>query len=258
MSTVTVQAQSYFLKFIDEKKPFSLYIYHGPEGKGAFVQYYGRTGLIALKLDKIKSQGSNYYKWIEKVNGKQTGVYELTEKNGKVLSAWYDRESDHRRFMFSEIHTEPAGKGVQKMLVNNVLITYNTDAVKSRVYFSDVKGVNQTLDVDAVDALDAQRKSYIVDYNFDGYDDVAFSVPDAGMGVYRTFNIWLYNPKTKQYDALQPSMDERSKCSCLCDVSLDKKNKLIMTSCRGGAQWWEDTYRITKSNQLVWVRSKPM
>lgn len=256
IGSLSVQAQSYYLKSVDEKKPFSLYIYHGPDGKGAFVQYYGRTGLIALKLEKFKRDDSNSYRWIEVVNGKASGAYELTEKNGKVLSAWYDRGSDHRRFKFSEVNSEPAGKGIQKMLLNDILITYSIDAVKNRVYFSSAKGEGQMANTDAIGALEAERKSYIADYNFDGYDDFAFSIPDAGMGVYRTFNIWLYNPKTRRYNALLPSEDKRSKCSCLCDVALDKKNKMIITSCRGGAKWWQDIYRVTKDNRLVWDRSK--
>ena len=91
LDSLNVQAQSYYLKPVDEKKPFSLYIYHGPDGKGAFVHYYGRTGLIALKLVEFKGNGSNYYKWIEVVEGKE------------------------------EINSEPAGKGIQKMLVNDIL-----------------------------------------------------------------------------------------------------------------------------------------
>lgn len=258
LDSSNVQAQCYYLKSVDEKKPFSLYLYHGPDGKGAFVQYYGRTGLIALKLDKFKGDGFNYYRWIEVVKGKKTGAYELMENNGKLLTAWYDRGSDNRRFKFSGVNSEAAGKGIQKMLLNGILITYSTDAVKNQIYFNNAKGEGQLGNTDAIDVLDAQRKSYITDYNFDGYDDFAFSIPDAGMGVYRTFNIWLYNPKTKRYNALLPSGDNRSKCNCLCDVSLDKKNKMIITSCRGGAKWWQDIYRITKDNRLVWDRSKEM
>lgn len=40
----------------------------------------------------------------------------------------------------------------------------------------------------------------IADYNFNGFDNVAFSIPDAGMGVYRTFSIYLYNPKSKRFN----------------------------------------------------------
>ncbi|WP_316800917.1 hypothetical protein [Pedobacter frigidisoli] len=54
IGSLSAQAQSYYLNSVDEEKPFSLYIYHGPDGKGAFVQYYGRTGLIALKQRNLK------------------------------------------------------------------------------------------------------------------------------------------------------------------------------------------------------------
>ena len=256
LASLKIQAQSYYLKSVDEKKPFNLSIYYGPGGKGAFVQYHGRTGLITLKLDKSKGDDSNYYRWIEVVQGKETGVYELVEKNGKVSTAWYDRGSDNRRFKFVGVNSEPGGKGIEKMLLNDILITYSTDAVKNRVYFNNAKGETQLANTDAIDVLEAQRKPYIADYNFDGYDDFAFSIPDAGMGVYRTFNIWLYNPKTKRYNELLPYEDNRSKCNCLCDVSVDKKNKMIITSCRGGAKWWQDIYRITKDNRFVWDRSK--
>ncbi|WP_316800916.1 hypothetical protein [Pedobacter frigidisoli] len=149
----------------------------------------------------------------------------MIEKNGNVLSAWYDRGSDHRRFKFSEVNLEPAGKEIQKMLLNDILINYSTDAVKNLVYFRSAKGEGQMANTDAIDALEAERKSYIEDYNFGGYDDFAFSIPDAGMGIYRAFNIWLYTPKTRRYNALLPSGDKRSKCNCLCDVTPGKKIK---------------------------------
>ncbi len=100
------------------------------------------------------------------------------------------------------------------------------------------------------------RQSHIADYNFDGYDDVGFSVADAGMGVYQQYTIYLYNPQYHQFYPLEePEYTEKVKCSCFCDVALDEKKKELRTSCRGGARWWHDIWRFT-NGKLEWVSSE--
>ncbi|ULT41228.1 hypothetical protein KRR40_42165 [Niabella defluvii] len=60
------------------------------------------------------------------------------------------------------------------------------------------------------------RQSYIADYNFDGYDDVAFSVADAGMGVYRQFTIYLYNPDTNSFTCCQSLITTQKPDAAAC------------------------------------------
>lgn len=99
------------------------------------------------------------------------------------------------------------------------------------------------------------RHAEVADYNFDGIDDVAFSVPDAGMGVYRLYDIFIYNPVSKKFTQLQLPKLGKKVCDGLCDVRIDKKHKQLTTSCRGGASWHMDYYRYDKAGKLIWLKS---
>ncbi|WP_394358228.1 hypothetical protein [Pedobacter agri] len=65
----------------------------------------------------------------------------------------------------------------------------------------------------------------------------------------------MYEPKTKRFQPLKESQDPRAKCSGLCDVSVNARQKVLYTACRRGARWWQDVYRIGKNNQLIWLWS---
>lgn len=98
---------------------------------------------------------------------------------------------------------------------------------------------------------------YFNDYNFDGYTDIAVSAPDMGMGVYAVFDIFLYQPKSKDYQVLDQSKIDFShaQCSILADLKLIPQKKQMTSSCRGGARWWVDTFEF-KHGQWKWLKSK--
>lgn len=252
-------AQPFSLKSTNGTKPFSLDIYFGTEGKGAFVQYRGQQGLIALRLKTLSSQGKPAqskvtYVWDEVIGGKATGSYGLTREAGKLSGVWYKRAKDGRKFQLEQIIAPGDEARIDKYLLHDVLISFRHTS-DNLLIFSYSDGSTKTSQLPGFDHPDPQRHGTIADYNFDGFDDVAFSIPDGGMGVYRTFSIYLYNPKSKRFNILAEPNVPQAKCSGLCDVTLDKKNRLLVSSCRGGATWWEDVYSFSHHNSLIWLRS---
>lgn len=260
-----VYAQPYTLQSVGLSKPFSLEIYFGDQGKGAFVKYHGQTEIIALRIKHYKidtidrkdgQPDEETFVWDEIVGGKVNGSYGLMHNINAVKNAWYIRKKDGKKFNLQHIENKRAN-GNDQYLLHGAMISFNhIENNKLKIQYPDGKYLATTLP--DFDSPNAARQSSIADYNFDGFDDIAFSIPDAGMGVYREFSIWLYNPASKRFDKLAEPNYAKAKCSCLCDVKLDAKNKLLYTSCRGGARWWQDVYRYTSANKLLWIRSKEM
>ena len=258
-----VDAQTFSLKSTAPAKAFHLNIYYGTEGKGAFVQYRGQQGIIPLKLKSRAVRGNVKdklgpskitYVWDELVGGKLTGSYGLTQEADKLSKVWYTRNKDARVFQLERESEQEGETGLDKYLLHGVLISFY-HSPNGLLSFSYPDGLAQNLQLPEFDRPDPVRQGIIADYNFDGYDDVAFSIPDAGMGVYRTFTIYLYNPKSRHFQQLAEPNDTKASCSGFCDVTVDRKNKLLMTSCRGAATWWKDAYRFISGGKLVWVRS---
>ena len=260
----TVNAQPVLLKSSGAGKTFQLKIYYGTEGKGAFVQYVGQQSIIPLKLTSRKVQTPTRhevvksivtYTWDELLDGKVNGSYGLTGNSEKVSKAWYKRKADGKQFQL--IHSSEAQElGADSYLLHGVMITFQHTMGELLTFTYPNKSI-KTYHLPDFDHPDPLRNATIADYNFDGYDDVAFSIPDAGMGVYRTFSIFLYDPLSKRFQELAEPNDPRASCSGLYDVTLDTKNKLLMTSCRGAAKWWRDVYRYTEGNKLKWLRTTP-
>lgn len=254
-----VMAQPFSLKSTSVTKPFRLNIYYGTEGKGAFVQYRGQQGIIPLKVKSRISQGKSVqpkvtYLWDEIVRGKVTGSYGLSQQAEKLSAVWYKRNKDGKQFQLEQEPDQGESPLMDKYLLHGVLISfYHTP--DEQLLFSYPDGSKKNSQLPGFDQPGPRRQGNIADYNFDGYDDVAFSIPDAGMGVYRTFSIFLYDPKAKRFQLLAEPTDANANCSGLCDVTLDQKNKLLMTACRGGATWWKDVYRFSGANKLIWVSS---
>jgi hypothetical protein len=252
-------AQPFSLKSTNGAKPFSLDIYFGTEGKGAFVHYRGRQGIISLRLKTRSSHGSLAvpkvtYVWDEVIGGKTTGSYGLTQEAGRLSGIWYKRSKDGKQFQLEQVIATGDEARIDKYLLHGVLISFRHTS-DNLLIFSYSDGSTKTSPLPGFDYPDPRRLGTIADYNFDGFDDVAFSIPDEGMGIYRTFSIYLYNPKSKRFQLLAEPNAPQGKCSGLCDVTLDKKNKLLMSSCRGGATWWTDVYRYSNSSKLIWVKS---
>lgn len=263
--TAKSYAQPYILQSVGLSKPFSLEIYFGSRGKGAFVKYHGQNEIIALRIRNYKTDTTGRkdgqpdeetYVWDELVNGKVNGSYGLTHNINTVRIAWYIRKKDGKKFSLQHMEMKGAS-GNDQFLLHGAMISFNhIEHNKLKIQYPDGKYLDTTLP--DFDSPNAARQSTIADYNFDGYDDIAFSIPDAGMGVYREFSIWLYHPVSRHFEKLTDPEYGKAKCSCLCDITLDAKNKLLFTSCRGGARWWQDVYRYTSASKLVWVRSKEM
>jgi len=263
--TLNVSAKTFRLTSTSSAKPFSLQINCTPEGKAAFVQYQGQQSFMPLRLKKFtksvltnsnQQPESYHYQWDELLNGQINGTYAITEHAGRITEASYVRNSDGKRFNLVAASKNATLDQRQQYLLHGVLITFTWTSIDDQFKFSYPDGKIITPRYLSLDAPDQERTCYIKDYNFDGYDDLAFSLPDAGMGVYHTFNIWLYNPGTKRFEPLKEPTDARAKCSGLCDVTLNPRQKLIYTACRGGARWWQEVYRMGKNNELVWLRSE--
>ncbi|MGE9313438.1 XAC2610-related protein [Niabella sp. CJ426] len=257
------KAQPFLLK--SQTKPsFSFKIYYGSKGKGAFVQYTGQKGIIPLRLKSYKRDSTDreygqpdeqVYFWDEIVDGKMSGTYSLREGLRYITDAWYLRGRDNRKFDLEEPKEKEEYDGVGKYLLHGTLIEFNHFYNDTLIFRYPNKTVSVLILPEIIQPGGA-RQSHIADYNFDGYDDVGFSVTDAGMGVYQQYTIYLYNPKYQQFYKLQePEYNEKIKCSCLCDVTVDEKKKELRTSCRGGARWWHDVWRF-KNSKLEWVSSK--
>lgn len=263
--SVFSKAQPFTLKSVGESKEFGLKIYYGRTGKGAFVQYQGQKGIIPLKIISYKADTTGRsegqpdffsYVWEEIIDGKVNGKYHLMEGLRQISDVSYERKKDGRKFKLVMAEDKnDTYDGVNKYFLNGVMISFN-HFYDDDLDFKYLDGAQLKTTLPSIDNPDAARQSIIEDYNFDGYDDIAFSIPDAGMGVYRTFTIWLFNPKTKRFAELKEPDYSRSKCECLCDVSVDKEKKLLKTGCRGGARWWNDVYHFDNKGNLKWVSSK--
>lgn len=257
-------AQPFTLKSVNEPKPFRLQLYYGTAGKGALVQYRGQKEVLPLRLRSVVTDSSgrkdgqpdtHTYVWDELVNGKLNGSYGITEGLRSLSGAWYQRGKDGKRFDLALVEEDTSYDGEDKYLLHGVLLSFNHFHANT-LTIAYPSGITKVFPLEDAENPDAARQSHIADYNFDGYDDIAFSIPDAGMGVYRMFSIWLYNPHTKTFALLPEPVYNKANCSCLCDVTLDAGKRLLYTACRGGARWWRDVYRFSGFDRLLWQRSE--
>jgi hypothetical protein len=93
------------------------------------------------------------------------------------------------------------------------------------------------------------------DYNFDGYKDFSIVFPDAGMGVYYVFQIFIYNPQSNQFFNLKIPTYSRGECDMFCDIQVNYKKKIFTSSCRGGAAWHTDVWKFDEKGNLIFVKS---
>lgn len=70
-----------------------------------------------------------------------------------------------------------------------MLITVARNSINDQFTFTYPDGKVSSPNVISLDVPNVRRSCYIKDYNFEGYDDLAFSLPDAGLDVNKTFNI---------------------------------------------------------------------
>ncbi|TZF95310.1 hypothetical protein FW781_15590 [Chryseobacterium panacisoli] len=257
-------AQPFTLKSTGEAKEFRLTLYYGAQGKGAFVQYTGKKEIIPLQVKsfRVDTDGRNdgqpdieYYIWNEMIEGKINGVYRFEIMHHQTSNISYTRGKDNRKFTLEMVEDEKKYDGNGKYLLHGALLSFN-HFYNNHFTITYPDGKTTTIELSAPDKPSFVRQSIIEDYNFDGYDDIAFSVPDDGMGVYRMFDVYLYNTGSKRFEKLKEPDYSRSSCSCLCDVTIEKDKKLLKTGCRGGARWHQDIYRFGKKGTLEWVATK--
>jgi len=96
-----------------------------------------------------------------------------------------------------------------------------------------------------------QSNLEVNDFNFDGFTDFASFHTDDGMGVYIIYEIFIFNPKTKQFDRLNFPPNFSPKCDMFCDVKIDKIKKTLTSSCRGGARNHSDVWKYDKNKKLI-------
>ncbi|RQO42543.1 hypothetical protein DBR39_01305 [Chryseobacterium sp. KBW03] len=263
MVSAMISAQPFTLKSAGEAKEFTLTLYYGSEGKGAFVRYSGKKDIIPLQIKsfKIDKEGRNdgepdiyYYIWNEMIGGKVNGVYRFEIMNHTASNISYTRGKDNRKFKLEMVEDEKYD-GSDKYLLHGAVLAFN-HFYNNHFTIDYPDGKKTAIELPSPDTPSFARQSIVADYNFDGYEDIAFSVPDEGMGVYRIFDIYLYNPGIKRFERLKEPDYSRSSCSCLCDVAVEKEKKLLKTGCRGGARWHQDIYRFGKKGILEWVATK--
>ena len=261
--SVLILAQPFTLKSVGEAKEFRLKLYYGSHGKGAFVQYSGKKEIIPLQVKSFKVDTErrrdgepdiNYYVWNEMIGGKINGVYTLEMIDDSTSNITYTRAKDGRKFTMEMVEGEKYD-GSDKYLLHDAVLAFN-HSYNNHFTIAYPDGKKTAIELQSPDQPSFARQSIIEDYNFDGYDDIAFSVPDEGMGVYRIFDIYLYNPQSKRFEKLKEPDYSHSSCSCLCDVTVDKEKKLLTTGCRGGARWHQDLYRFGKKGNLEWISTE--
>jgi len=254
-------AQPFHLKSVGEKKEFHLKIYFASSGKGAFVKYKNHEDVIPLKIKNISIDSSEVesgqptfttYIWDEMVNGKINGTYELTEWPRNIGNLYYNRKKDNKKFKLELVENEEYD-GSDEYFLHQTFIKFN-HFYNDQLIFKYPDKTTQKINLISIESSSGARQSRIEDYNFDGYDDVAFSVYDAGKGMYQYYSVFLYNPKTKKFNLLSEPDSKNSTCSCWCDIKLNPKKKILSTSCRGGASWWKNEYRY-ENGKLKWVKS---
>ena len=101
------------------------------------------------------------------------------------------------------------------------------------------------------DATEKEIRLAVDDYNFDGYEDFAIHQADAGWGVYEVYSLYIFDYKTNKFKLLEVPENQQPNCIYLCDLKVDKKNKRLISSCRGGAKWHKDYWIFNKKGKLV-------
>lgn len=260
----TGYTQSFIFKSVNNPKPFILTLGWQAEGKAAYAWYKGQQAPLTLSPVSYRVDSSERasgqpdeetYRWTEIYKGKANGEYGLSVMNHNIYDVYYLRYSDHKKFELEFVPPAGTYDGKEMAFLHNTQIQYNVK-YKDSCTFIYPDGSTKTLTLSSLpDADNAFRYCYIGDYNFDGTDDIAFSVPDAGMGVYRFFDVFIYDVQTRRFAALTLPGEGDIQCDGFCDLTVDKNKKQLQSSCRGGARWHTDIYRYNKQKQLKWVKS---
>lgn len=254
-----LHAQPFDLKSIGEKKEFQLTIYFDGNGKGAFVRYKNHNAIIPLSLKSITADSSEVeygqpsfktYTWNEIVDGKVNGIYKLTEWPRNIADISYTRKKDNRIFNLA-LNDKDKYDGSDKYFLNNILISFN-HFFYDQLSFKFQDNTVQKINLPALGSGDAVRRAYIKDYNFDGYDDISFTV--SNNGTITSYIAFLYNPKFKKYNQLIEPNYKNSKCKSPCEMNIDSKLNMLYTTCIVDSAVWRDYYHF-ENEKLIWFKS---
>ncbi|MBE8727357.1 hypothetical protein C4F50_20785 [Flavobacterium sp. KB82] len=162
--------------------------------------------------------------------------------------------------VFSISHSQNTISIIQKDK-SKITISLNSDPNDSEIPVQtlDIKNSkNNYIQVASLEASVTGKPSHLTadDYNFDGYTDFACFYSDDGMGVYNIYQLFIFNPKTKQFDYLHFPAGSDAKCGMFCDVKIDKIKKTFSSSCRGGARWHTDVWKFNKNKKLILINDK--
>ncbi|MCX3264853.1 hypothetical protein [Pedobacter agri] len=147
-------------------------------------------------LTNTNHQPEGYYYQRDELLGKKVnGRYGIVEHSGKITTAWYTRISDGKQFNLTGTVKNAAIDQMQKLLTHNVKITFAWTGLDSQFMFNYPDGMVSSPNFSSLDAEGVSRSCYIKDYNFDGYNDIAFSIEDAGMGFTRILTSGCMNLK---------------------------------------------------------------
>ncbi|EDM38602.1 hypothetical protein PBAL39_21055 [Pedobacter sp. BAL39] len=256
-------AQPFTFRSEATAKPIEFTMSWVGHGKAAFVRYKGKTAVIPLQLKssvldttdrESGQQDVHHFKWKEVYNGKVTGEYGLSICYRAVEDIYYIRGSDHKKTEFKIVEESVPFDGKNQALLHQAMFSFNVveDDLLS-IRYGDGAIVKKELTPLPDGGV---RQTLVADYNFDGFDDISFSSPDFGQGVYRLFDIFLFDPFSKRFRPLSLPANGKRLCDGLCNVEIDAKKKILTSSCRGGAGWHKDYYQFDKSGKLVWLKSE--
>ena len=133
---------------------------------------------------------------------------------------------------------------------NKIYVRYTDDFESLEVKNSKT---GKTQIIKDIEASITGKDSHLVtnDYNFDGFADFASFHTDEGMGVYSIYQVFIFNPKTQQFEILELPTNFESKCDMFCDIKVDKTKKTLTSSCRGGARTHYDIWKYDHNKKLI-------
>ena len=113
----------------------------------------------------------------------------------------------------------------------------------------------QGVEIIELDLSQSPNNNFLIktaDYNFDGYKDFAFTSKDATPGAATIYDIFLYHPTEKTFEALEVP---EGACEAFGNVRVSMADKTIRASCRTGAKASLDVYGWTDAFTLDLVKS---
>lgn len=250
-------AQPFNFRSTNTAKPIELTLSWHNMGKGASVLYKGKTQLIALKLKSydrdtsdraIRQPDIDTYKWLEVYQGKVTGEYGVTVMLRNIDDMYYIRYSDRKKFKFEYAPDDKPYDGKNLAFLHETAFHFNNDQPNTlQILYKS--GLTKNFLLDAPPA-DLSRYCMILDYNFDGFDDIAFAHPTPQF-VNTISNVFIYQPKTKTFERLSLPKGETENGYNLYNIKTLPKQKKLAIAYQKDAKWLYHNYQFNQQGQLV-------